>query len=315
MENNTEYQPKVSIVMPVYNALPYLDEAVRSIFAQTYTNWELIIVDDASTDGSWEFVAKISDPRVRTFRNDRNMRNSYTLNRAIALATGEYIAKMDADDVSFPDRIERQVCFLLQNLQVDAVGCGLYRVDKEMNLITVNRPPELHKDIIRFISVGRKFIFGPSFPITDGCLVAKKVWFERWNYDPKIPYAQDFDQNLRSHYTSFFANISDPLYIYRRVGVTSSWLNQTKAVYYKFNSLIKYGFKKNNIGLSLLALFSLLLRPLFVYLTSIYVSNIKKNAEANTADGQRNMRKDDMRIAQAIEVIRKISIPTGDGAT
>ncbi|MFA7059646.1 MAG: glycosyltransferase family 2 protein [Pedobacter sp.] len=306
-------RPKVSIVMPVYNALPYLDEAIRSIYAQTYENWELIIVDDASTDGSWEFVSRICDFRVRVFRNDRNMRGAYTTNKAIEMASGEYIAKMDADDVSFPDRLEKQVCFLLQNPQVDAVGCGLYRVDKEMNLITVNRPPESHKDIIRFISVGRKFIFGPSFPITDGCLITKRKWFQQWNYNPEIPYAYDFDQNLRSHYASTFANISEPLYVYRRVGETSSWLSQTKAVYYKFVSLVKYGFKKSNLGISLLSLFSLALRPLFVYLTSLYVLYIQKNAGVNSCDQQQAFGKDENRIALAIETIRQTSIPFVDG--
>ncbi|MBV5326811.1 MAG: glycosyltransferase family 2 protein [Chlorobium sp.] len=310
MEKDKYNQPKVSIVMPVYNALPYLDEAIRSIFAQTYKNWELIIVDDASTDGSWEFVNRIRDPRVRLFRNEINMRGAFTTNKAIDLATGEYIAKMDADDISFPDRIERQVKYLLQNADVDAVGCGLYRVDKDMNLITVNRPPELHKDIIRFISVGRKFVFGPSFPITDGCLVTKKKWFQEWKYNPNIPYAYDFDQNLRSHYFSVFANISEPLYVYRRVGETSSWLSQTKAVYYKLMSLMKYGFRKSNFGLSMLALISLVLRPFFAYLTSIYVIHIKKSAEINANEKDNKMGVNYQRITQALETVRRTEIPT-----
>ena len=306
-------EPKVSVVMPVYNALPYLDQSIRSIYAQTYKNWELIIVDDASTDGSWEFASRIDDCRVRLFRNDKNMKNSYTLNRAIALASGEYIAKMDADDVSFPERIERQINYLLKHPHVDAVSCGLFRVDNEMNLITFIRPPEFHNDIIRFISLGPKFIFGPSFQFTDGCIVAKKKWYEIWNYDQDIPYAQDFDLNLRSHYTSVFANVSDPLYIYRRVGVTSSWLSQTKAVYYKLISLLRYGFKMSNLGMSFLSLFSLAMRPLFTYLTTIYVMFIRKNARAQTAERQTDLGEDAKRIRQAIEVINKVTIPFATG--
>lgn len=297
-------QPKVSIVMPVYNALPYLDQAVRSIFAQTYENWELIIVDDASTDGSWQFVNRIIDGRVVTCRNDRNMRNSYTLNRGIALASGEYIAKMDADDVSFPERIEQQVNFLQQNKQVDAVGCGLYRVDKDLNLITVNRPPCSHKEIVRFISFGRKFIYGPSFQITDGCLLAKAAWFKRWAYDPDIPYAQDFDQNLRAHFTSIFANIPDPLYIYRRVGVTSSWVSQTKAVYYKLISLVRYGFKNDIFGRSLLALVSLAMRPFFAFLTTIYVRCLRVRS------GNRNVGVsfNETKISNVLKVISDVKL-------
>jgi glycosyltransferase involved in cell wall biosynthesis len=296
--------------MPVYNAMPYLEEAIRSIYAQSYQNWELIIVDDASADGSWEFVCRFRDPRVRVCRNQRNMGHSYTVNRGIALASGDYIAKMDADDISFPDRIERQVEFLMRHQEVDAIGCGLYRVDKDLNLITVNRPPASHKEIVRFISLGKKFVFGPSFPITDGCLVAKTKWFKMWNYDPDIPYAQDFDQNLRSHYTSVFANIPEPLYVYRRVGVTSSWLNQTKAVYYKLISLMRYGFRKNNLGMSLLALVSLTIRPLFAYLTSLYVTWASRKSYRQTAEGM--VGKEQARILRAMEAIKKVTLPLAE---
>jgi len=302
-------QPKVSVVMPVYNTRPYLEEAIASIFAQTYRNWELVIVDDFSTDGSWEYVCGIRDPRVRVARNERNMRNSYTLNRGIALATGEYIAKMDADDVSFPERIERQMEYLREHPEVDAVGCGLYRVDRDLKLITVNIPPAAHRDIVRFIAPGRKFVFGPSFPITDGCLVARRSWFLRWQYDPAIPYAQDFDQNLRSHYDSVFANLQEPLYLYRRVGVTSSWLSQTKAVWYKLGSLSLYGFKKGTVGLSLLALVSLALRPFFSLLTSVYVACVRSGAGRQSWGAS----PEEGRIAGAMAAVRRAVVPMAKG--
>lgn len=305
MEQRDMQQAKVSVVMPVYNTRPYLEEAIASIFAQTYRNWELVIVDDFSTDGSWEYVCGIRDPRVRVARNERNMRNSYTLNRGIALATGEYVAKMDADDVSFPERIERQMEYLREHPEVDAVGCGLYRVDRDLKLITVNIPPAAHRDIVRFIAPGRKFVFGPSFPITDGCLVARRSWFLRWQYDPAIPYAQDFDQNLRSHYDSVFANLQEPLYLYRRVGVTSSWLSQTKAVGYKLGSLARHGFRRGNLGLSLLALASLALRPLFSLLTSVYVACVRSGAGRHA----RGASPEEGRIAGAMAAVRRAAVP------
>jgi len=302
-------QPLVSIVMPVYNAMPYLDEAIRSIYAQTYEVWELIIVDDASTDGSREFVNRISDHRVRVFRNEKNMGHSFTCNKGVILARGEFVAKMDADDICFPERLERQLGYLLDNRNIDVVGCGLYRVDKNMNIITLNMPPKRHEDIVRFISISRKFIFGPSFLITDGCLMAKKGWFERWKYDPDIPYAQDFDLILRSHYSSIFANISEPLYVYRRVGVTSSWFSQTKAVYYKAVSLLKYGFKKSNIGLSCMAIFSLIARPIFAYLTILYVFYVKKKTEYTQDTGEIRLADNEKKLQNVLKIINQVQIP------
>jgi glycosyltransferase involved in cell wall biosynthesis len=226
------------------------------------------------------------------------------------MARGKFIAKMDADDMSFPERIERQLKYLLDNPTVDVVGCGHYRVDKNMKLITVYVPPERHEDIIKFVSIGWKFIFGPSFPITDGCLMVKKEWFERWKYNPDIPYAQDFDLNLRSHYSSVFANISDPLYVYRRVGVTSSWLNQTKAVYYKFISLIRYGFKKSSLGLSFLAIVSLIMRPFFAFLTTLYVLYIQKKNVSNKMHRKSRLDDDEKKIELLFEALNKVRIPT-----
>jgi glycosyltransferase involved in cell wall biosynthesis/LmbE family N-acetylglucosaminyl deacetylase len=101
--------PKVSVVMPVFNAERYLGEAIQSILDQTYQNFEIIVVDDCSTDRSPEMVARFSDPRIRLFVNEKNRGIAYTRNRGLRLATGELIATMDADDISLPARFARQV--------------------------------------------------------------------------------------------------------------------------------------------------------------------------------------------------------------
>lgn len=90
--------PLVSVVMPVYNGGEYLEPAVASIFAQTFSDWELIAVDDASTDGSWEYLERIDDPRVRIARNERNMKLSYTVNRGVDMAQTDSGTQDDRDD-------------------------------------------------------------------------------------------------------------------------------------------------------------------------------------------------------------------------
>lgn len=113
--------PLVSIVMPVYNAEQYLAEAISSILAQSYGNFELIILDDGSTDGSAAIIAGYGDPRIRTVRQV-NRGLSPTLNRGIEMAAGCYLARQDADDVSFPERLARQVEFLEEHPDCCMVG-------------------------------------------------------------------------------------------------------------------------------------------------------------------------------------------------
>lgn len=104
--------PKVTVLMPVYNAEAYLREAMDSILAQTFTNFEFLIIDDGSTDGSAGIVRSYADRRIRLVQNERNLRLAATLNRGLGLARGEYVARMDADDISLPERLARQVAFM-----------------------------------------------------------------------------------------------------------------------------------------------------------------------------------------------------------
>jgi len=116
--------PLVSIVMPVYNAQDYLSSALESIIAQSYENWELIAVDDKSSDTSktvlHEYVRR--DPRIRVLSNAKNLGVGHSFDRGVAVAEGKYIARMDADDISYPKRLEKEVRFLEENPNVVAVG-------------------------------------------------------------------------------------------------------------------------------------------------------------------------------------------------
>ena len=100
--------PKISVILPAYNAENYISQAIDSILAQTYGDFEFIILNDCSTDGTERIILSFDDPRIRYVRNEQNLGVAATLNRGLELAAGEYIARMDADDISLPERFFRQ---------------------------------------------------------------------------------------------------------------------------------------------------------------------------------------------------------------
>lgn len=124
--------PLVSVIIPVYNAEKYVEQAVRSIINQTYTNLEILCCDDCSTDGTFAILQKLAaeDSRVKLFKNESNLKIVRTLNSLVAAANGKYIARMDADDISLPKRIEKQVAFLESNPDYALCGTNAWHIDE-----------------------------------------------------------------------------------------------------------------------------------------------------------------------------------------
>ena len=120
--NEQNKHPLVSVVMPVYNGERYLREAIDSILNQTYTNFEFIIINDGSTDKSEQIVLSYTDSRIRYLVNEKNSGICITLNKGLDAAQGKFIARMDCDDISMPDRVQKQVDFLEKNTDVGIVG-------------------------------------------------------------------------------------------------------------------------------------------------------------------------------------------------
>lgn len=114
--------PKVSVLIAVYNAEQFVANTIKSILEQTYTDFEIIIINDASTDRTEEKVLSFADPRIRYYKNNANMGISATRNQLIALSEGEYLAIMDHDDISLPQRLEKQVTFLERHRDISVVG-------------------------------------------------------------------------------------------------------------------------------------------------------------------------------------------------
>lgn len=107
--------PNVSIIMPAYNSGRFIEESIRSVIAQTYTNWELLVSDDCSTDNTASIVASFEDPRIHYLRNAHNMGAARTRNNALKAAKGRYIAFLDSDDLWTPDKLEKQIAFMEQH--------------------------------------------------------------------------------------------------------------------------------------------------------------------------------------------------------
>lgn len=128
-----------SIVMPVYNGLRFLPEAVNSMLQQTFTEFEFIIIDDCSTDGSYEWLQALTDPRIRLYRNETNKGISYTLNRGIELAQTEWIVRMDCDDISYPQRLEQQFKFINENPGGVLYSCNVQVVNEQGTPVHTDR--------------------------------------------------------------------------------------------------------------------------------------------------------------------------------
>ncbi|MDQ3111061.1 MAG: glycosyltransferase [Bacteroidota bacterium] len=137
--------PLVSVLMPVYNGEKYLRCAIESILAQTFTDFEFIIINDGSTDTSEEIISSYNDPRIRYFRNDSNLKLIATLNKGLDLCNGKYIARMDADDFSFPERFENQVKFMESNPEYGLCGADIEIEGKTKSWIAIG-----DNDFIRF---------------------------------------------------------------------------------------------------------------------------------------------------------------------
>ncbi|MDD5775246.1 MAG: glycosyltransferase [Candidatus Omnitrophica bacterium] len=134
-------KPTVSVLMPVYNAAPFLKDAIESVLTQSFEKIEFIIIDDCSTDGSYDVLEEYGrrDPRVRICRNSRNMGIVYSLNKGIGLCRGDYIARMDADDISLKDRISLQVAALEADREIAALGTALRYIDSSGKDLGVTR--------------------------------------------------------------------------------------------------------------------------------------------------------------------------------
>jgi glycosyltransferase involved in cell wall biosynthesis len=207
--------PLISIVLPVHNAASYLRECLDSIVQQSFTNWELIAVDDGSEDNSIAILNSVSDPRIRIFRNESNRGASFTRNFAISKARGEYIALQDSDDYMDHQRLFRQIHFLTSNSEIDLVGTFMTLISDDGRIIAIQ------KSLGEMFSVD-DLLFTSNAP-AHATLLGHKIWFERNPYPEHIRRAEDRYLLVNALYNDDFnyALIPEPLYFYRFASATN----------------------------------------------------------------------------------------------
>ncbi|MFC5269470.1 glycosyltransferase family 2 protein [Adhaeribacter terreus] len=169
--------PRLTVLMPVYNAEKFLAEAIESILNQTFQDFEFIIIDDGSTDRSVEIVRSFSDPRIRFYQNEKNLGISLTLNKGISLAQTEIIARMDSDDISYPQRLEKQYAYLQEN-----PDCALV------------------SSLVRVISEDKAFIRQDKFKSE---LFYYNLTFICWIYHPTIMFRKSAAASVRNYSTTY----------------------------------------------------------------------------------------------------------------
>jgi glycosyltransferase involved in cell wall biosynthesis len=198
--------PLVSVGIPFYNCESCLLNSIRSIFAQTYTHWELVLVDDGSTDSGLKIAQCIDDPRVRLLAPDgQNRKLGARLNQIAQDARGEYLARMDADDLCHPQRLEKQVQFMLDHPEVDIVGCASCILNTQGNPAKKCPVQISHDDIFR-----NKFKSGVS--VVHPSLFARTEWWRRWPYTEHNIRCEDYELWLRVCNQAVFRNLPDILY-------------------------------------------------------------------------------------------------------
>ncbi|NIA69071.1 glycosyltransferase [Pelagibius litoralis] len=201
-------QPKVSVVMSVFNGETFLAEAIDSILIQSYRDFELLVVDDASTDGTAAILADYDDPRLRIVTNETNLGLTLSLNRVLAEARGELIARQDADDVSITDRLALQVEWLDRHPEVGVLGSELEIVDAEGKSRGSFGVATEHAEIVWRMFYGR-VLAHPSVMFRAELVRAVA------GYDPDVEVAQDLELWTRLVGRTCFANLSRPLVRYR----------------------------------------------------------------------------------------------------
>jgi glycosyltransferase involved in cell wall biosynthesis len=199
--------PELSIGVPSLNAGRFLREAVASIFAQTFTDWELIVVDDGSSDGSFSTLAGINDRRLRIYSDGRHRGLAARLNQITGLASGKYIARMDADDLCHPRRFEMQLEFLRRHAEIDGVGTALLSFDRKYRVRGQRTfPAEMN-------AIAADPLHG--IRIAHATFCGRRRWFEQHPYNEENLCVEDWELWQRSYRNSRFANLPEPLYFYR----------------------------------------------------------------------------------------------------
>lgn len=244
--------PFVTVAMSVLNGGDYLQLAVQSIIEQTFQDWELLILDDGSTDEAVDTLLSLGDPRIIVIRDGQNKGLSARLNQAIDMARGQYLARMDHDDVSHPNRLAEQVAFLDGHPHVDLVAT---------KCVTIN---ELHQPlgVLPFASNHQDICARPwmGFPMPHPSWMGRVSWFRHHYYQDPAPYCcEDNELLLRAYKTSVYCAIETALLAYR-VRSHTPWQKLWRTRNAMAAEQIYYFVKKGEFGFAALSCVAMSLR-------------------------------------------------------
>ncbi|TVU61489.1 glycosyltransferase [Vibrio atlanticus] len=250
----------VSVVICFYNEEKYLADSINSVLAQSYKNLEVIVINDGSTDSSDDVISAFNDPRLRYVKFSDKRGLAYRLNHILSSLNGNYIARMDADDLICSQRISKQVKVLNEYTDIDLVTTGIHSINLEGEIVYTRIPPGN-------IKLDFNKIFKTQHHIVHASVMARKSFFERNLYDESLLRAQDHDlwlrcflnDDLKVHY------IREPLYSYREDGNLTKE-KMAKAYNTAINLLDRYYI------LSPLSRFQYIQNKFFIYLKKLILS-------------------------------------------
>jgi glycosyltransferase involved in cell wall biosynthesis len=255
------HSPIVSVLMPAYNSEKYIADAIDSILNQTFQDFELIVIDDCSKDKTWHIIQKYAqkDKRVVAIKNTKNLGISDNRNKAISISKGKYLAPLDNDDWSYPDRFAKQVEFLDNNPDIGIVG-GSVEVYNETftKLLYKNTFYPDDKSL-------KKHIFR-QLPFSHSSVMYRREIGLENPYSNKLCTAEDYDFYFRAGIKHKFANLKDVLIKYRTSKTQESTTKNRRqsylAMYIRLKATVEYGYKLFKKDIALIVL-KLILIPTF----------------------------------------------------
>lgn len=190
----------VSIITSVYNCEQYVGEMIDSIISQSFEDWELIIFDDASTDSTWDIISSYSDERIVSYRNKTNMGLTVNLNRAWDLSHGDYLLRIDGDDIAYSGRIQKQLEYMNTHPNTVILGGGMTLIGDVQEMIVFSSNPEVNKVNLIFDAV-----------VGHPTMMIRKLELNKYNirYDESLRYAQDYGLEYCASQVGDISNISE----------------------------------------------------------------------------------------------------------
>lgn len=233
----------VSIIISAYNAEKYIESCVNSVLNQTYSNIEIIVVDDCSTDNTGVILDSYSDKRLIVIHNEANCGLTVNLNKAILISHGEYIARLDSDDICCKDRIAKQLEFMYLHPEVDVLGSNAYLIDENDNIKGVT------DETIGDVRIKEKVVL--LNPFIHPTVFFKADVLKKYMYNEAFRSCQDFELWVRMQKNIHFENMKEPLLYYRLnfEGVTRKARKEPLARKKVIEPIISSSIEKNKIDL------------------------------------------------------------------